>query len=65
MCVAVLEVRYRNKTEPDQLIAITDAEALSKRVSDLQTLETVERVRIFMPRQTNQRVITWEVTTHD
>lgn len=65
MCVAVLEVRYRNKTEPDQLIAIADAEALSKRVSDLQSLETVERVRIFMPRQTNTRRITWEVTTHD
>lgn len=65
MCHAVIEVRYRNKTEPDQLIAIADADALSKRVSDLQALETVERVRIFMPRQTNQRVSTWEVTTHD
>lgn len=65
MCHAVIEVRYRNKTEQDQLIAITDAEALAKRLSDLQALETVERVRVFMPRQTNQRVSTWEVTTHD
>lgn len=65
MCYCILEVRYRNKTEPDGLITISDSDALSKRLSDLLSLETVERVRIFAPVRTHERVSTWEVTTHD
>lgn len=64
MCYAVIEVRYRNKTEPDQLIALHDAETFSKRTDELMRLETVERVTVFRPAQTHKRVSSWETVEH-
>lgn len=60
MCFAVIEVRYRNKTEPDQLIALQDEEAAANRIEQLRALDTVERIRVFKPSVTHSRVSSWQ-----
>lgn len=60
MCIAVLEVRYRNKTESDQLLPMADAEAMNNRIRQLKDLDTVERIRVFLPGETHKRVSEWK-----
>ena len=62
MCHAILEVRYRNKIEPDQLLPMTDAESMAKRMADLEGPDTVERIRVFTPSKTRQRETRWTET---
>ena len=65
MCFAVIEVRYRNKIEPDQLLSMADVDACNKRIEDLKKLETVERIIVFNPTITYERVSSWDVKPHD
>lgn len=64
MCYAVIEVRYRHETEPDNLIPFKDADTLHARLEQLKKLETVERITVFRPDQTHQRVSSWNTTDH-
>lgn len=64
MCACVIEVRYRHETEPDTLIPFKDEEATKKRIEQLMSLETVERVTVFRPSQTHKRVSSWETVEH-
>lgn len=62
MCHAVMEVRYRNKTEPDQLLPMLDEEALDMRLESLKKNDLVERITIFYPGQMHTRSVAWDIT---
>lgn len=64
MCVCLIEVRYRNKTESDQHIPIADEEAFAKRMADLKKNDMVERLTVFRPAVTHKRSVQWDVTDH-
>jgi len=64
MCKAVLEVMYKNRTEPDQLIPFSDDETLYKRIEELMNLETVSSLTVFRPHKTHQRVTSWQTSDH-
>jgi hypothetical protein len=63
MCFCVVEVRYRNKTEPDQLIPLADEDSANARIEQLKGLETVDRIRVFVPGTTHQRVSSWDMSS--
>ena len=60
MCYAILEVKYTAAGEPDALIRVKDAEELQSKISQVQNLGTVRRIRTFSPVITLERKIVWE-----
>ena len=60
MCYAILEIRYIAAGEQDQLLRVSDAEALSVKIADLQSLTTVASIRTFSPLVTLERKVVWE-----
>ena len=59
MCYAIVEVKYRVATSPNETIKLNDEAALEQRLATLQNNEQVERIRIFTPSKTITRTTTW------
>ncbi len=59
MCHAIVEVKYRAATLPNETIKLSDEAALEQRLASLQNNEQVERIRIFTPSKTLTRTTTW------
>ena len=59
MYYAIVEVKYRASTSPNEIIKLNDEAALEQRLATLQNNEQVERIRIFTPSKTLTRTTTW------
>lgn len=59
MCYAIVEVKYRAATLPNETLKLNDEAALEQRLAMLQNSEQVERIRIFTPSKTLTRTTTW------
>ena len=62
MCYAIVEVKYRAATSPNEIIKLNDEVALEQRLVTLQNNELIERIRIFTPSKTLTRITTWSET---
>lgn len=62
MYYAIVEVKYRASTSPNEIIKLNDEAALEQRLATLQNNEQVERIRIFTPSKTLTRTTTWSKT---
>lgn len=61
MCVAIVRVRYKNKSEPTQYMEFDEEEAMKNRVDDLKKNELVESLALFSRKWKQNRVSTWEI----
>lgn len=59
MCFAIIEVKYRAASLPDETIKLTDEAALEARLESLKKNEQIERIRIFTPTKTLSRHTMW------
>ena len=62
MCYAIVEVKYRAATTPNEILKLNDETTLEQRLVTLQNNEQVERVRVFTPSRTLTRTTTWSET---
>lgn len=59
MCHAILEIRYRAVSQPDETIKVADEAALEQRLDALTKNELIDRIRIFTPTKTLTRNSVW------
>lgn len=59
MCYAIIEIRYRAASQPDETIRMPDEATLEARVAQLQLNELIDRITIFTPTTTHTRVTHW------
>lgn len=62
MCYAIVEVKYRAVTSPNETIKLDDEVTLGQRLATLQNNEQVECIRIFTLSKTLTRIATWSET---
>lgn len=62
MCYAIIEIKYRTTTSPNEIIKLNDEAALEQRLATLQNNEQVERIRIFTLSKILTRTTTWSET---
>ena len=62
MCYAIIEIKYRTTTLPNETIKLNDEAALEQRLATLQNNEQVERIRIFTLSKILTRTTTWSET---
>lgn len=62
MCKYVVRVKFKAQSESPQLITFDDAEAMEKRVAELQNTDTVAALQVFNLAHTLARTERWEKT---
>lgn len=61
MCIAILRVRYKNKSDGTQYIEFDDEDAMKSRVEDLKKNELVDSLALFSRKWKQNRISTWEI----
>jgi len=59
MCHAIVEIKYRAATQPDETIKMADAAMLENRVEQLKKNELIDRITVFTPTTVLTRVSSW------
>lgn len=59
MCHAILEIRYRAVSQPDETIKVADEAALEQRLDVLTKNELIDRIRIFTTTKILTRNSVW------